>query len=124
MRTLHSTVTGTASLSFPLLLFSSTALATVLVHVDRVDFVPGQDQVVMINVWLEDTTGENEQLNAFTVAVDGPAFTPEGFHFLPPVPDLGVSPVRLRGVYGRRARGLRLDLQPSANWCRNRGPER
>ena len=45
------------------------ASAAVVIHVDKVDVVPGANQTVMVNVWGEDTTGDNEQLNAFTLAL-------------------------------------------------------
>ena len=62
------------------------ASAAVIVHIDQASLLPnGQDQIAVVDVWAEDPNGTNEQLNAFTVAIDAPAFSPNGIRFAPPV---------------------------------------
>lgn len=67
----------------------AAASATVTVRVDPGTYTwNGQDQVVSWEVYAEDTGPvENERLNAFTVQLDMPEWTPNGIRFLIPPPD-------------------------------------
>ena len=69
-----------------LFLFPAAARAVVTVHVDPGPYTwNGQDQVVSWEVYATPSNpNENEQLNAFTLQLDMPDWTPDGIHFLLP----------------------------------------
>jgi len=61
------------------------ASAAVTINIESV--VPGYtgtDQTVFVEVFATDLDGSDERLNAYTIAIDGVGFTPNGVHFAVP----------------------------------------
>ena len=51
---------------------------------------PG-DAVYTFEVWARDLDGSDERLNAYTIAIDGAGFTPDGVRFVVPGSSFGVA---------------------------------
>jgi hypothetical protein len=79
----------------------ASAVAIVYLGLER-DHVPnGTDQTVFVEVFLEDFDNSNEQLVAFSAAVNGIGFTPNGVRFLPPpVLPSNAHPYVFQGITG------------------------
>ena len=77
------------------------ARATVVINVEQIVSVPtGADQTVYIEVFLRDLDNTNEQLNAFSLALDAPLFSPNGIRFGPPENGSFPTPVGHPYVFG------------------------
>jgi hypothetical protein len=70
----------------------SATLATVVINIERATLTaaPG-DSVMYLTAFVTDIDNSNERLNAYTVVIDAPGFTPDGVRFVIPGSDFGLA---------------------------------
>jgi hypothetical protein len=68
----------------------SPTLATVVINIENtVPHSAGTDTVLYLTAFATDVDNSKERLNAYTIAIDGPDFTPDGVRFLVPGSNFG-----------------------------------